>query len=45
MQIQENQASLAFKEQINLESLPDGVYLLKIKVGDKLLSRKIIKGN
>jgi len=43
MQTQENQASLAFKEQINLESLPDGVYLLKIKVGDKLLSRKIIK--
>ncbi|MFD2523927.1 T9SS type A sorting domain-containing protein [Emticicia soli] len=45
MQTQENQVNLAFKELINLESLPDGVYLLKIKVGDKLLSRKIIKGN
>lgn len=45
MQSEENNSGNSFKEVINLETVPDGVYVLKIKVGNKVVNRKIIKGN
>lgn len=42
---EESKSGSVFNEVINLETIPDGVYLLKIKIGDKLVTRKIIKGN
>ena len=32
-----------FSQNIDLESLPSGTYLLKIIVGNKIATRKIIK--
>lgn len=34
-----------FRKKISLDTLPNGTYLLKIMVGDKVISRKIIKQN
>ncbi len=45
MKSEESKSGRLFNEVINLETMPDGVYVLKIKVGAKVASRKIIKGN
>ncbi len=45
MKSEENKPGHSFNEVINLESVPDGVYVLKIKIGDRVVGRKIIKGN
>lgn len=45
MKSEESRLGRLFNEVINLESMPDGVYVLKIKVGARVVSRKIIKGD
>ncbi|WP_158561334.1 T9SS type A sorting domain-containing protein [Emticicia sp. C21] len=45
MKSEETTIGNMFSETINLESLPAGIYLLKIKVGNKIVNRKIVKGN
>lgn len=45
MKSEESKSGKLFTEVINLETMPDGVYVLKIKVGAKVVSRKIIKGS
>ena len=45
LKTEEEKAGTLFNEVVNLESMPEGVYVLKIKIGNKILNRKIIKGN
>jgi hypothetical protein len=43
--IQKNKIESFFSQKIDLEKLPNGTYLLKIIVNNKIVTRKIIKQN
>lgn len=42
---EKSKAEIAHSQTINLESAPSGTYLLKIIIGEKTVSRKIVKQN